>query len=87
MLIAAWDVIRVTGDLDLLQRWLPILEEIGAKAEAQDRNGNGLPESTLSGLSGIIAAPTGNWWDQINFGYEDAYVCAYPIARSDRWPI
>ena len=46
MLIAAWDVIRVTGDLELLQRWLPILEEIGTKAEAQDRNGNGLPEFT-----------------------------------------
>jgi hypothetical protein len=76
MLIAAWDVIRVTGDLELLHRWLPRLEEIGTKAEAQDRNGNGLPESTQTGLSGTEGRGRGNWWDQINFGHEDAYVCA-----------
>jgi hypothetical protein len=76
LLIAAWDVIRVTGDLELLKRWLPVLESIATKAVAQDRNGNGLPESTRSGLSGKFTGPAGNWWDQINFGHEDAYVCA-----------
>jgi hypothetical protein len=76
LLISAWDVIRVTGDLDLLRRWLPHLETMAAKAEAQDRNGNGLPESTRSGLAGTAERPTGNWWDLINFGHEDAYVCA-----------
>ncbi len=74
--IAAWDVIRVTGDRKLLRRWLPVLEGMAAKAEAQDRNGNGLPESKRSGLPGTAVCPTGNWWDQINFGHEDAYVCA-----------
>jgi hypothetical protein len=76
VLIAAWDVIRVTGDRELLRRWLPKLEEIGAKAEAQDRDGNGLPESTLTGVSDDHPPAKGNWWDQINFGHEDAYVCA-----------
>ena len=76
LLIAAWDVIRVTGDRELLRRWLPVLEGLAAKAEAQDRNDDGLPESTRSGLPGTAVCPTGNWWDQINFGHEDAYVCA-----------
>jgi len=76
LLISAWDVIRVTGDLALLRRWLPTLERIAASAEAQDRDGNGLPESARSGLAGTAVRPTGNWWDLINFGHEDAYVCA-----------
>jgi hypothetical protein len=76
LLISAWDVVQVTGDLEWLKRWLPEIERIAAKAEAQDRDGNGLPESTCSGLSGKASRPTGNWWDLINFGHEDAYVCA-----------
>jgi hypothetical protein len=76
LLIAAWDVVQSTGDLNWLQRWLPKLENLAAKAEAQDRNGNGLPESLRSGLPGTAVCPTGNWWDSINFGHEDAYVCA-----------
>jgi hypothetical protein len=71
--IAAWDVIRVTGDRELLRRWLPVLEGLAAKAEAQIHNGDGLPEDARPGLpeSGV-----GNWWDTIHFGHEDAYVCA-----------
>lgn len=76
LLIAAWDVIRVTGDKALLRQWLPHLERISAAMEKQDRNGNGLPESTRTGVSGKIHCPTSNWWDQINFGGEDAYGCA-----------
>ncbi len=76
LLISAWDVIRVTGDRRLLQRWLPTLEGLAEKAIAQDRNGNGLPESTRSGLPGTAVCPTANWWDQINFGHEDAYAAA-----------
>lgn len=76
LLISAWDVIRVTGDLKLLRRWLPKLEDMGAKIIAQDRNGNGLPESTRSGLRDTAICPTANWWDQINFGHEDAYSAA-----------
>lgn len=76
LLISAWDVIRVTGDRDLLGRWLPFLERFATRMEAQDRNGNGLPESTRSGLPDTAVCPTGNWWDQINFGHEDAYVSA-----------
>jgi hypothetical protein len=76
LLISAWDVIRVTGDLERLNRWLPTLEKIAQAIEAQDRNCNGLPESTRSGRAGDLPRPTANWWDIINFGHEDAYVCA-----------
>jgi hypothetical protein len=76
LLISAWDVIRVTGDLERLRGWLPALEKIAARIEAQDRNCNGLPESTRSGLPGVLPHPSANWWDVINFGHEDAYVCA-----------
>jgi len=76
LLIAAWDVIRVTGDKALLRAWLPYLERVAASMAKQDRNGNGLPESTKTGVSGEIHCPTSNWWDQINFGGEDAYACA-----------
>lgn len=79
MLIAAWDVIVTTGDMDLLQRWLPSLEKLASAIEAQDRNGNSLPESKRTGNRGEGLEPhlrTGNWWDCINFGHEDAYVSA-----------
>lgn len=76
LLISAWDVLRVTGDRHLLRRWLPTLESLAEKAIAQDRNGNGLPESTRSGLPGTAVCPTANWWDQVNFGHEDAYAAA-----------
>jgi hypothetical protein len=76
LLISAWDVLRVTGDRRLLRRWLPTLETLAEKATAQDRNGNGLPESTRSGLPGTAVCPTANWWDQVNFGHEDAYAAA-----------
>jgi hypothetical protein len=76
LLISAWDVIRVTGDLDRLHQWLPTLEKLAARIEAQDRNCNGLPESTRSGRAGDLPRPSANWWDVINFGHEDAYVCA-----------
>lgn len=76
MLIAAWDVIRVTGDKALLRKWLPHLNRIAAAMEKQDRNGNGIPESIRTGVSGRIGCPTSNWWDQINFGHEDAYASA-----------
>jgi hypothetical protein len=76
LLISAWDVIRVTGDLERLHQWLPTLEKIAERIEAQDRNCNGLPESTRSGRAGDLPRPSANWWDVINFGHEDAYVCA-----------
>jgi len=78
-IIAAWDVLRVKGDRALLTQWLPRLESIADEMLAQDRNGNGLPESTRSGNRGEDLdrwQRTGNWWDCINFGHEDAYTCA-----------
>jgi len=76
LLIAAWDVVRVTGDKALLRAWLPRLERIADSMAKQDRNGNGLPESIRTGVSGEARCPSSNWWDQVNFGHEDAYACA-----------
>ncbi|HPO12389.1 MAG TPA: discoidin domain-containing protein [Candidatus Hydrogenedentes bacterium] len=79
LLISAWDVIMVTGDLELLERWLPHLERYAAHLEKMDHDGNGLPEGPRSGNHGDQLEDrfrTGNWWDCINFGHEDAYVCA-----------
>ncbi len=76
LLIAAWDVIRVTGDLELLQEWLPPLEDYAAHIKKQDRDGNGFPEGIKPGISGPVHSPNTNWFDQINFGHEDAYSAA-----------
>ncbi len=72
LVMAAWDVIRVTGDLELLRRWLPILEKRTAQWKSRDSDGNGLFEATLSGNRGDWHG-AGNAWDCINFGHEDAY--------------
>jgi len=76
-LITAWEVIRVTGDLKLLQRWLPLLEGYAARIKEQDHNGNGFPESIKSGTpSDRFKTPHTNVADCINFGHEDAYSSA-----------
>ena len=76
LLIAAWDVVRATGDLDLLQKWLTPLENYAAHMKKQDRDGNGFPEGIKPGVSGLVHSPNTNWFDQINFGHEDAYSAA-----------
>jgi len=70
--MAAWDVIRVTGDLELLKRWVPILEKRMAHWKSRDADGNGLFESSLSGNRGDWRGAC-NGWDCVNFGHEDAY--------------
>lgn len=75
LLIAAWDVIRVTGDLELLNRWLPILEKRVAQWKSRDVDGNGLYEASFSGNRGDWRGSV-NAWDCINFGHEDAYSLA-----------
>lgn len=75
LIISCWDVIRVTGDLEQLQRWLPELERRAAHMKKRDSDGNGLYESSNSGNRGDWQGP-GNAWDCINFGHEDAYSCA-----------
>ncbi len=76
-LITAWDVIRVTGDLELLGRWLPLLEGYAAHIKEQDRDGDGFPESTKPGTpSDSCRSPHSNIADQMNFGHNDAYSSA-----------
>jgi len=79
LIISAWDVVLVTGDLALLARWLPHLERHAGHLEGLDHDGNGLPEGSRSGNHGHqlnLRFRCGNWWDCINFGHEDAYACA-----------
>jgi hypothetical protein len=79
VLIAAWCAIRALGDEDLLGRWLPALERLGSKIEAQDRDGTGLPQSPRSGNRGEhndAHQRNSSWWDVLNAGHEDAYCCA-----------
>ena len=84
VLAAAWDVIRVSGDMATLKRWLPHLEKYAAHMKSQDRDGNGLSESSRSGRRRDTAPPTSNWWDCINFGHEDAYGLRAGLPRPPR---
>jgi len=77
LLSSAWAVIRVTGDMELLTRWLPLLEGYAARIKEQDRDGNGFPESIKPGTpSDKCRSPHANIADQLNFGHEDAYSSA-----------
>jgi hypothetical protein len=76
-LITAWEVVRVTGDLDLLRRWLPVLEGYAAHIKKQDRDDDGFPESIKPGTpSQECRSPHSNIADQMNFGHNDAYASA-----------
>ena len=74
-LLACWDVVRTTGDMDLLKRWLPLLEQQAAAWKRHDVDGNGLFEASVSGNAGDWHGWV-NIWDQVNFGHEDAYSLA-----------
>lgn len=56
LLIAAWTVIRKTGDMELLKRWMPAIERLASLMEETDEDGDGLLE---------IAKSTngGSWYD------------------------
>lgn len=85
LMIAAADCVRAGGGRD---GWLddnyPGIRNWAEAMLATDTNGNGLIKYEVSGDSGVWKfAPNeaplfrpANWWDDIGFGYEDAYANA-----------
>ena len=83
LLIAAWTVVRKTGDLELLRRWLPHLERLAALMEETDEDGDGLLET-------VKTTKGGGWYDTIpsqdkcaygNAMAYRAFGCAADLAR------
>ena len=58
MIFAAWTVIRKTGDLEQLKRWLPDLEHLANLMAETDEDGDGLLETVKSTRSG-------GWYDVV----------------------
>ncbi|MEI6076001.1 MAG: hypothetical protein WCS94_10530, partial [Verrucomicrobiota bacterium] len=73
LLIAAWTVVRKTGDLKLLHRWIPAIEKLAALMEETDADGDGILETVKSTHSG-------GWYDVI----QNKGKCAYGNALAYR---
>jgi len=77
LLVAASDYVSASKDTAWLKNNYPGLEGWATKMLDMDRDGSGLMEYPLSGnadsspLDGSVRPA--NWWDVINFGYQDAY--------------
>jgi hypothetical protein len=70
--------------------WLARLRPWCERLMAQDSDGDGLIESTRTGVSGRHDQTSSNWWDTIHFGHKDAYanalaygalVCMYDLFK------
>ncbi len=78
LLIAAEDYVRGSGDEVWLKKNYPALKGWATKMLARDLTGAGLLLDVSNGNSGIwdhreFPNHTSNWWDNIGFGYQDAY--------------
>ncbi len=77
LLIAASDYVQASKDSAWLENNYPRLKDWAAKVLAMDRDGKGLMEYPMSGNSGSwhreVPVRPANWWDDIGFGYQDAY--------------
>lgn len=75
VLIAAWDYVEVTGDLDWLKRRIAKLEFVAEFTVARDIDGDGLFEAVQSGNAGTLIQPnrSSSAYDAINTGHKDAY--------------
>ena len=75
VLIAAWDYVEATGDLDWLKRRIAKLEFVAAFIAGRDIDGDGLFEAVQSGNAGTLIEPKRSCaaWDAINCGHKDAY--------------
>ena len=77
LLVAASDYVSASKDIAWLKNNYPGLRAWATKMLAMDTDGKGLLEYPLSGnansspLDGSVRPA--NWWDVINFGYQDAY--------------
>ena len=66
LIYAAWTVIRKTGDLEQLRRWLPHLEHIVRLMEETDEDGDGL-------LEPVKSTRYGGWYDTVRENGKSAY--------------
>ena len=77
MVIASWDYVAGAKDVGWLRRRIGGIEKYADHIIAADVNGDGLAESTRTGISGSGGNRAGewssNWWDVISFGWDDAY--------------
>jgi hypothetical protein len=80
IIIAAWDYIQGSGNEDWLRQHLEHLKPYVQRMLAGDRDGDGITESTMDGVSGTghdgMGPYASNWWDAISFGWKDAYATA-----------
>jgi len=74
-LIAAWDYVESTTDLDWLRQRIERLEFIADYLAKRDTDGDGLVECTHSGNYGSLVDParSASAYDTINAGFKDAY--------------
>jgi hypothetical protein len=77
-LIAAWDYVESTGDLEWLAGRIERLEFIADFLGRRDIDGDGLVEATQSGNRGTLLQPGRScaWWDALNCGHKDGYTNA-----------
>ena len=77
-LIAAWDYVESTRDLDWLARRIERLELVADFLARRDVDGDGFVEATQSGNRGTLVQPNRSdaWWDALNCGWKDGYTNA-----------
>jgi hypothetical protein len=77
-LIAAWDYVESTGDLDWLRRRVDRLELAADFLARRDVDGDGFVEATQSGDPNALRQPNRSdaWWDALNCGHKDGYTNA-----------
>jgi hypothetical protein len=77
-LIAAWDYVESTDDLDWLVRRIEVLELVADFLAARDVDGDGFVEATQSGDPDALQQPHRScaWWDALNCGHKDGYTNA-----------
>ncbi len=76
--IAAWDYVEATGDLDWLEKEIEPLEFVADFLAHRDQDGDGLVECTQSGNFNTLFEPDRSciWMDAVNHGHKDAYANA-----------
>ena len=77
-LIAAWDYVESTGDLDWLRRRIELLELVANFLARRDVDGDGFVEATQPGTPNALQQPNRSdaWWDALNCGHKDGYTNA-----------
>ncbi|MGZ5515378.1 MAG: hypothetical protein ACXW2O_09930 [Candidatus Aminicenantales bacterium] len=77
-LIAAWDYVESTGDLDWLRRRIELLERVANFLASRDVDKDGLVEATQPGTPNALQQPNRSdaWWDALNCGHKDGYTNA-----------